>query len=59
MRGACELRRRNFGRHVQSPMAARLPPTCRLAQDGLSDTCKNVIGATFAVVMTRVVVCAV
>ena len=40
-------------------MAARLPPTCRSAQDGLSDTCRNVIDATFTVVMTRVVVCAV
>ena len=30
-----------------SPMAARLPPTCRSAQDDLSDTYRNVIGAIF------------
>ena len=40
-------------------MAARLPPTCRSAQDDLSDTCKNVIRAIFTAMMTHVVVCAV
>ena len=44
---------------MRSPMAVRLPPTCRLAQDDLNDTCRNVIEAIFTAVMTRTVVCAV
>ena len=44
---------------MQSSMAMRLPPTCRLAQDDLNDTCRNVIEAIFTAVMTRTVVCAV
>ena len=44
---------------VQSSMAARLPRVCRLAQDDLNGTFKNVIGAIFAAVMQRAVVCAV
>ena len=42
-----------------SPMAARLPLVCRSAQNDLSDTYKNVIGAIFTAVMTHAVVCAV
>ena len=44
---------------MQSPMTARFPPTSRLEQDDLSDTCRNVIGAIFTAMMTRAVVCAV
>ena len=44
---------------VRSPMAARLPLMCRSAQDDLSGTFKNEIGAIFAAVMQRAVVCAV
>ena len=44
---------------VRSPMAARLPRFCRSAQDDLSGTFKNEIGAIFAAVMQRAVVCAV
>ena len=43
---------------MRSPMAARLPPTCRLVQNDLSDTCRNVIGAIFTAVVTRAAVCA-
>ena len=46
-------------RCVQSLMASRLPRVCRLAQDDLSGTFKNVIGAIFAAVIQRAVVCAV
>ena len=31
---------------------------CRLAQNDLNDTCRNVIEAIFTAVMTRAVVCA-
>ena len=44
---------------MQSPMTARFPPTSRLEQDDLSDTCRNVIGAIFMAVMTHAVVYAV
>ena len=44
---------------VLSPMVARLPPACRSAQNDLSDTCRNVIGAIFMAIMTCAVVCAV
>ena len=44
---------------VQSQMAARYPRMCRLALDDLSSTFKNEIGAIFAAVMQRAVVCAV
>ena len=44
---------------VRSPMVARLPRMCRSAQDDLSGTFKNEIGAIFAAVMQRAVVCAV
>ena len=43
----------------QSPMAARLPPTCRSEEDDLSGTCRNVIGALFTVVTILAVVCTV
>ena len=45
--------------HVWSPMAGRLPRMCRSAQDDLSGTFKNEIGAIFAAVMQRAVVCVV
>ena len=45
--------------HVQSPMASRLPRLCRSTQDDLSGTFTNVMGAIFAAVMQRAVVCAV
>ena len=44
---------------MRSLMTVRFPPTCRSAQDDLSDTCRNVIRAIFTAVMTRTVVCAV
>ena len=44
---------------VRSPMAARIPRMCRSALDDLSGTFKNEIGAIFAAVMQRAVVCAV
>ena len=44
---------------VRSPMVARVPRMCRLALDDLSGTFKNEIGAIFAAVMQRAVVCAV
>ena len=44
---------------VRSLMTTRLPQVCRSAQDDLSGTFKNVIGAILATVMQRVVVCAV
>ena len=40
-------------------MRTGLSPTSRSFQDDLSDTSRNVIGAIFAVVMTRAVICAV
>ena len=40
-------------------MIARLSPTGRLVQDERSDTSRNVIGAIFAMAMTRAVFCAV
>ena len=44
---------------VQSPTALRLSRLCRLAQDDLYGTFKTVVGAIFAAVMQRAVVCAV
>ena len=44
---------------VRSPMATRYPRMCRSALDDLSGTFKNEIGAIFAAVMQRAVVCAV
>ena len=38
---------------VWSPMAARLPRVCRSAQDDLSGTLKNVIGAILAATMQK------
>ena len=38
---------------VRSPMAARLPRVCRSAQDDLSGTLKNVIGAILAAMMQK------
>ena len=58
-RGARDQRNRNFERCLQSPMASRLPRVCKSAQDDLSGTFTNVIGAIFAAVMQRVVVCVV
>ena len=46
-------------RCVRSPMAARYPRMCRSALDDLSGTFKSEIGAIFAAVMQRAVVCAV
>ena len=46
-------------RCVRSPMVARYPRMCRSALDDLSGTFKNEIGAIFAAVMQRAVVCAV
>ena len=43
---------------LRSPMAVRLPRVCRSAQDDLSGTFKNVIGAILAAAMRRAVVCA-
>ena len=45
--------------HVQSPIALRLSRFCRSAQDDLYGTFKTVIGAIFAAVMQRAVVCTV
>ena len=56
--GAAEFLRGAWGR-VRSPMAARVPRMCRSALDDLSGTFKNEIGAIFAAVMQRAVVCAV
>ena len=44
---------------VRSSMAARIPRMCRSVLDDLSGTFKNEIGAIFAAVMQRAVVCAV
>ena len=44
---------------VRSPMAARVPRMCRSALDDLSGTFKNEIGAIFAAVMQRAMVCVV
>ena len=44
---------------VWSLMAARVPQMCRSALDDLSGTFKNEIGAIFATVMQRAVVCVV
>ena len=44
---------------VRSPRAARIPRMCRSALDDLNGTFKNEIGAIFAAVMQRAVVCAV
>ena len=46
-------------KHMQSPMESRLPRMCRSRLDDLNDTFTNVIGAIFAAVMQRAVVCAV
>ena len=46
-------------RRMLSTMASRLPRVCRLAQDNLSGTFTNVIGAIFAAAMQRAVVFAV
>ena len=56
---ARDERRRIFEQCVQSPMAARIPRMCRSALDDLSGTFKNEIGAIFAAVMQRALVCAV
>ena len=40
-------------------MTARLSPTCRSAEDNLSDTSRDVIGAILPTVTTRAVVCGV
>ena len=40
-------------------MTTRLSPTSRSVQDNLSDTSKNVIGAIFAAMMRRAVICVV
>ena len=58
-RGTRELDPRIFGWRVLSPMASRLPLNCRSTQGDLNDTCRNVIGAIFTVIMTRAMVCAV
>ena len=44
---------------VQSPTASRLSRLCRSAEDDLCGTFKTVIGAIFAAMMQRAVVCAV
>ena len=44
---------------VRSLMAARVPRMCRSALDDLNGTFKNEIGAIFAAVMQRAVVCVV
>ena len=44
---------------VRSPMAARYPRMCRSALDDLNGTFKSEIGAIFAAVMQRAVICAV
>ena len=46
-------------RCVRSPMATRYPRMCRSALDDFNGTFKNEIGAIFATVMQRAVVCAV
>ena len=56
--GAVESLSGAWGR-VRSPMAARYPRMCRSALDDLSGTFKSEIGAIFAAVMQRAVVCAV
>ena len=56
--GAAESLSGAWGR-VRSPMAARVPRMCRSALDDLNGTFKNEIGAIFAAVMQRAVVCAV
>ena len=56
--GAAESLRGAWGR-VRSSMAARYPRMCRSALDDLSGNFRNEIGAIFAVVMQRAVVCAV
>ena len=45
--------------HVQSPTASRLSRLCRSVQDDLYGTFKTVIGAIFAMVTQKAVVCAV
>ena len=56
--GATESLSSTWGR-VRSPMAVRYPRMCRSALDDLSGTFKSEIGAIFAAVMQRAVVCAV
>lgn len=56
--GAAESLSGAWGR-VRSSMAARYPRMCRSVLDDLSGTFKNEIGAIFAAVMQRAVVCAV
>ena len=56
--GAAESLSGAWGR-VRSPMEARYPRMCRSALDDLSGTFKNEIGAIFAAVMQRAVVCVV
>ena len=56
--GVAESLRGAWGR-VRSPMAVRYPRMCRSALDDLSGTFKSEIGAIFAAVMQRAVVCAV
>ena len=57
--GARDQWNRAFERRVQSPTTLRLSRVCRSVQDNLYGTFKTVIGAIFAAVMQRVVVCAV
>ena len=54
--GATESLSSTWGR-VRSPMAVRYPRMCRSALDDLSGTFKSEIGAIFAVVMQKAVVC--
>ena len=56
--GAVESLSGAWGR-LRSLMAARYPRMCRSALDDLSGNFRNEIGAIFAVVMQRAVVCAV
>ena len=53
---AHDQRNRTFEQRVQSSMALRVPQVCRSAQDNLSGTFTNVIGAIFATVMQMAMV---
>ena len=44
---------------MASPVTARLSPTCRSTEDDLIDTSRDLFGAIYTVVMTRVVGCGV
>ena len=49
VRGACELLRRIFWRHVRAPMMVRFPREGRSVEENLSGTCKNTIEARITV----------